>query len=1509
MTISKYQTAQQRLKNIFTYIRELTKLRTPPVSSTSKYDWSSRFSSLPTYPSIKIYPIIENEAEDFDGVLLRVLRPQETLCPKHPKELDGWLESGWDNISNQPKALFAKNSIVKDQTITESFDDSKERIALFDKWLGQREAWANAERPVREAIGLFSNFFTLYGQLQREAEKYQLYIGDGHLVWDSAIESVDHPILIKKVELEFNSSVPEFIVKEIDESSELYTSLLRHHELDGKSIIECKSKLEASPVHPLAANKSTEFFKYFIQRFFQNGRFVNAYDEIENGYPSIYKDPILFLGGRVQGLTESLDRLIEATETSDNISEALLRMAGVDEKINPNTNESSSIESISSQSGGRVIDFLLTKPANKEQERVIERLETTGSVLVQGPPGTGKSHTIANIIGHLLASGKTVLVSSHTSKALRVVRDKVAKDLQPLCVSVLENDSVSKGQLEDSVNGIVSYLSKTDSTILSNEILQLGNRRTQLKDQISKLEAEALRIRKGEYEDIVVSGKAIEPSEAARRVAVEIEEHGWIPGSIKQGASLTLSAEELSNLYKTNALLNDKIERCVIEGLPEISKLIEPGELGELFNHISSITSKETEIFESVWTHSNQDILKLNAVADDLIKALDIFTAHEWVQKIVDETLISEEHVKLWMNLIAQVNSTINSIASRTEIILQHGPVIETQVNEKLLQTARSILIHVKLGKKLDFFNTVFNSEWKNFIKSVKVDAGQPFREEHFESLVAYIECYLMRNDLSRRWERQVCSIGGPRLDGEKPEAKAQVLLNALVLATKWNSETWRVIENGLLSQGFQLQDTLEKFTAKSELESHISVINQFAKECLVPAIKARELLIKLKRWEVQRTETAKAIKENIHKAANSATYLYNMLEAIETKNLDIYKIHYQIFLELHLKVNHCNDRMVLLEKLELVAPQWASAIASRTGIHGGSEVPGVVEKAWTICQWKQELDKRLQDDYSKVQKDISRLKNELQDVNAQFVGKMAWRFQLSRTGLIERQALIGWQQLQNRITKSGTGKRDPILKKEAQKTLKNCKNAVPVWIMPLSRVYESFDLVNTKFDVLILDEASQSDITALIAFSIAKQVIVVGDKEQVTPYAVGEELSKIQVLIDEILKDVPNKLLYTGRTSVYDLAEQSFGETIRLVEHFRCVPDIIQFSNNLSYGDIRPLREASSSPYKKQLIAHRIQGATSTAKKNQKEATEIASMIVAMSDMKEYADASIGVISMVGTEQAILIDSILQRKLPTDKYSKHSILCGNASQFQGDERKVIFISMVDTCDDPPLSIRQDDSFKKTFNVAASRAQDQLWVVHSLNPSTDLKPNDLRLRLIKHAENPQELENQIRNTQNKADPKSEVFEPMVIRDLMQAGFRVTPQWKVGAYTIDMIVEGLTKRIAIECDGDRFHPIEKLVEDIERQMVLERLGWKFIRIRGTEYFRYKEKTMKRVMEELDSLGIERLGGEELSSPRLNDTDDLHQTVLARAEEIRILWEAEPVEENNKSKRSGWKKTYF
>ena len=99
--------------------------------------------------------------------------------------------------------------------------------------------------------------------------------------------------------------------------------------------------------------------------------------------------------------------------------------------------------------------FLFPLPTNEEQRQIIHRLQAEPCVLVKGPPGTGKSHTIANLICHLLARGDRVLVTAHAPKALAVLRGLLPDDIRDLCVTALGSSREDQRLLEESVRGIL----------------------------------------------------------------------------------------------------------------------------------------------------------------------------------------------------------------------------------------------------------------------------------------------------------------------------------------------------------------------------------------------------------------------------------------------------------------------------------------------------------------------------------------------------------------------------------------------------------------------------------------------------------------------------------------------------------------------------------------------------------------------------------------------------------------------------------------------------------------------------------------------------------------------------------------------------------------------------------------------------------------------------------------------------------------------------------------------
>jgi very-short-patch-repair endonuclease len=166
-----------------------------------------------------------------------------------------------------------------------------------------------------------------------------------------------------------------------------------------------------------------------------------------------------------------------------------------------------------------------------------------------------------------------------------------------------------------------------------------------------------------------------------------------------------------------------------------------------------------------------------------------------------------------------------------------------------------------------------------------------------------------------------------------------------------------------------------------------------------------------------------------------------------------------------------------------------------------------------------------------------------------------------------------------------------------------------------------------------------------------------------------------------------------------------------------------------------------------------------------------------------------------------------------------------------------------------------------------------------------LKADDLRRQLIEHAQDPARLMRALEEKENRAQSE---FEREVMKRLLAAGYSVAPQWRVGAFRIDLVVEGEGRRLAIECDGDRYHQLEKIPEDMDRQSVLERMGWIFTRIRGTEFLRNPDRAMKQVFEKLELLEISPANPKKEPTKLVKPSTDLIERVIRRAEELRRAW---------------------
>jgi very-short-patch-repair endonuclease len=98
------------------------------------------------------------------------------------------------------------------------------------------------------------------------------------------------------------------------------------------------------------------------------------------------------------------------------------------------------------------------------------------------------------------------------------------------------------------------------------------------------------------------------------------------------------------------------------------------------------------------------------------------------------------------------------------------------------------------------------------------------------------------------------------------------------------------------------------------------------------------------------------------------------------------------------------------------------------------------------------------------------------------------------------------------------------------------------------------------------------------------------------------------------------------------------------------------------------------------------------------------------------------------------------------------------------------------------------------------------------------------------------------------------FEVDVFFKIIDKGYRVLPQFPVNSRRIDLVVEGLRGRLAVECDGDESHGMEQWEEDQVRQRELERVGWTFWRVRGSDFYRDQDAALAELWEALERLKI-------------------------------------------------------
>ncbi len=1395
------------------------------------------------------------------------------------------------HCSSKSPAEHGKPVIAPETTVMLSDYDKVVLVkAQFATYLDTKwRPWADEEKLRRKTIRLYSQLFTLKQQLEGSIVEAQLELvwGVGLGIWNS----VSYPLVGRLVELSLNSETAEVEIRPRDVDARIEVDWYASVNNPGVANLEKAAKeffgKATTTFSPFDRGTFEPLLRTAVTNLDANGLYwpneVSAEDRTlpkADEKLKVTDTWVLFARPRTNSLfIQDLEKLKKQVEEAESYPPAVA--AVVTDPDTTNTvvelptfrGVSASYHSDRSTSGKKARDLYFPKPFNDEQVRIVQLLDISDGVVVQGPPGTGKTHTIANVICHYLAEGKRVLVTSMKDPALAVLQEHIPEEIRPLAISLLTSEQEGMKQFEHAIHKIASEVQGLDRGSTARAINHLEESIDTLHGKLASIDRKIGEWAKRNLAKVTLETEEIDPQDAAHEVVENTGHFEWIPESLGIAPEFApqFSDADVVRLREARRALGQDID-YLDASLPQLVEFPDSKALLEVHQDLSQFEKLKQGIENGVvpaLADSSQETLTL---------AQKLLTHIEALQRLRDEivqahrpwTVAMRERLRRGNNdnllpMLEALGAELEQAVEWRKAFLER-PVTTPAGIELDTELAKAVR-NLTEGKSPFGLKGLFGkSSQKNQLDSIRVLGNPPADAESWKHVAEHLALLKRLRELALRWnalahELQLEGVPEDRTESGLAAAHGYALYLKVKGVVKAERELCTTASH-VFPNWAHAREVADNTQQLAELEKALG--HHLTKNRLANVWAGKERFQK-----VLEGRTGRVI-EDIRR------FLSETLGNPEIEDARM-QAEWSALMTMLSRVlgmgTHLTAVRDVCDKVEASgAPQYATSLKQPLAGTVDVLLPDNWRKAWRLrrlATYLESIDahedlKRLAKDRHEVESDLSRAYRDI-------VVKRTWLKLAENASPSIRAALQAYLTAIQHIGK-GMGVRAVRYRQNARMAASQANPAVPCWIMPHYRVSESLPAELGCFHLVVIDEASQSDLTALPSLLRAKKVLIVGDDKQVSPEGVGLEEEKIRSLMNRFLGS--QVMIYRDQmspaNSIYDLFKVVFAKSaVMLKEHFRCVAPIIEYSKREFYNhELRPLRMPKASErLDPPLIDVLVKDGYRKGDVNRPEARFIVDEIKAIVADPSMDGRTIGVVSLLADKQALEIWGRLTAELGPEVIQRYCIACGDARTFQGKERDIMFLSMVSAPNEKvtPLS---GAMFAQRFNVAASRARDRMYLVRSVELE-HLSPADrLRRSLIGHFAAPfAQDEMRVEDMRKLCESP---FEREMYDELTQRGYWVTPQVRVGQYRIDMVIEGHNDaRLAVECDGDKYHGADKWADDMQRQRVLERAGWVFWRCFASAFIRRRKNMLDDLLKTLAERGIEPIGAE--GAPRSVHTE--------------------------------------
>ena len=1475
---------RDRTLRLIQYLQALASLRTKIIRDVRDYEKILWLHEIPREKECFTQAWGPNDDIEPD-IWIEVKKRDEPVQPKVPKICDPWVnKETLKNTEDLPELFPTIRVEVEEQDKQEDLsspvyeeqklEDYPDVQKAWDRYLeNEWLPWMELHQRWGHVQDVYTKLFAIYQGQKRLGEEYELLVGIGLLTWQTPSgHAIRRHLVTAKATLDFEAELGKFKVIPDPDGAKLSAELDMLDAPDRplhaqKSAQEGLSSADDNPwkrasvdtvLHALA--KELGALGEYHQASLKPRQLKADKKPIVEFAPAL-----IFRKRSLKGLQETLAKMHHQISEGLDLPPEFLDLAEGGLLRERSESDQPYDHSIDKPSDDPTIYF--PKPSNEEQSQIIKTLRSTSGVLVQGPPGTGKSHTIANLICHLLAKGQRVLVTAQTPRALEVLHNHLPENILPLCISLLGSGSEEQRALNDSVKGILRRETQWNPSKTISKVAALEEKLQQVRKEKAGTDYRLRSIRESEtYKQSILNG--VYRGTAAtisRQLNEESAEYGWLTDSIGYDQEMPIAPDDLKSLRQELTNFTPALEAELKLSIPDPRQDFINGK------RFKELVQQEIELSESL--ESNQVLLNTPI---DTIQLVDIQHIRQiiedvgslvaeaqsiksrpmpWIELAVHEMLSDND--RPWKELHRVSVDNLRGLRERADKVDRQKLDAPSGLDRrKLLKDAKTLKRYFDHGGKIRwpwFINKKTVKNNKDLIKHVSIDGHLCNASDVLKELIEYLSVEQIIEYLWNMWKGKAGKREGSFLI---QVAELEELLEALT----------RVVS---------LYDLLENAKTRVRQDSRIPEPVWHDPDALKKFLDICKLVVKksnLESVQQELIESLSRIREFVHHKS-CHPLAQKALDAIRSRDVESYEAIVRRLVDLQQLSKRLTWTESVINRLKCVAPVFANELKKSCQDEKWIDRMHSAEKAWNWARANSWLRDFLNaEDAPSLERRVKQLEKDEKDTLANLAEIQAWKFCFTRLQEEHRRHLIGWQQAMNKIGK-GTGKSAPRYRRDAQRHLDKCREAVPAWVMPLHRLWDTIDPSPGMFDVIIVDEASQCGPDSLPLMFLGKKLLVVGDNQQISPEIVGIDENTRQRLIQEHLHGFEHADSFDMGNSLFDHGHRRFGNRIVLQEHFRCMPEIIRFSNDLCYHDtpLIPLRRYPPErlePLKSIHVPSGYREGDGARAINRPEAEALVKQIVQCCQDERYNEKTMGVIILQGQTQAQIIENMLIKELGVEEMAKRKLICGNPYDFQGDERDIIFLSMV-SAPNQRIGAFTKAPDQRRFNVAASRAKDQMWLFYTAT-ANDLSETCLRKRLLEFFNNPesqitQALGEEAERLREKArsanrgiekppNPYDSWFEVDVCLAIAARGYRVVPQYPIAGKSIDLVVEGTESQLAVECDGDHWHGADKYQEDMERQRKLERAGWQFHRIRASSFYANREKDLEDLWARLRELNI-------------------------------------------------------